>query len=57
MDLTPAQSLTFISIGASAWLMIRAGSAKRALRIKRADRCAWCGRERGRGRCPCLTRN
>jgi hypothetical protein len=53
MHLTLAQSFAAISTAAAGWLMVHAGAAKGALRIKTADRCASCGRLRSRGRCSC----
>jgi hypothetical protein len=38
------------------WLMVRAGAAKKRIRLKVAERCASCGRLRGRGPCPCTHR-
>jgi osmotically-inducible protein OsmY len=54
MHLTLAQSVAWVATGAAGWLMVRAGSAKRALGVKTASRCASCGRRReGRQRCEC----
>jgi hypothetical protein len=52
MHLTAAQSLTWISTAGAAWLMVRAGTAKRLLSVKTARRCASCGRRRN-GHKPC----
>jgi hypothetical protein len=43
------------TVGAG-WLMLRAGAAKKGIRVKVAQRCASCGRLRGRGPCPCTQR-
>jgi hypothetical protein len=43
------------TVGAG-WLMLRAGAAKKGIRVKVASRCASCGRLRGRGPCPCTQR-
>jgi hypothetical protein len=53
MHLTLAQSFAGISTAAAGWLMVRAGTAKGALQVKVADRCAACGRRRRRGLCAC----
>jgi hypothetical protein len=53
MQLTFAQSLVAVSTAAAAWLMVRAGTAKGALKIRTPDRCASCGRLRTGRSCPC----
>jgi hypothetical protein len=55
MHLTLAQSISAISTVAAAWLMVRAGTAKGALRVKEPSRCAACGRRQVRGRCLCAS--
>jgi len=51
--LTLAQAVSWVAVGAGAWAIVRAGAAKGVLRTKAGTRCAACGRERVRGRCPC----
>jgi len=53
MHLTISQLLVVASSGGAAWLMLRAGAAKRLLSVKAPNRCASCGRRRGRGLCEC----
>jgi hypothetical protein len=53
MHMTMTQSFSLVSTVAVAWVMVRLGASKGALRIKVADRCAACGRKRNHGRCPC----
>jgi len=53
MHLTLTQSLAAISTLGSGWLMVRLGAAKGALKIRQAERCAFCGRRRTHGRCSC----
>ena len=57
MHLTLAQSFAAISTAAAGWLMVRAGTAKGALTVKVADRCAACGRKRRGGLCACAGRD
>ena len=57
MHMTLAPSFVGISTAAAGGLMVRAGTAKGALQVKVADRCAACGR-RSRGRlCSCAGRD
>ena len=44
---------SWIAVLAVCWLMVWMGSAKRALEVRRHARCAACGRQLGRGPCPC----
>jgi hypothetical protein len=53
MQLTLAQAIAWIATLGGAWAIVRAGTAKGVLRAKSPIRCAACGRERVRGRCPC----
>ena len=43
--------ITTLAVG---WLMVRFGTAKKMLRIRRPERCAACGRRLGRGLCSCM---
>lgn len=51
--LTLSQSTALVSAAGAAWLMVRAGQAKKLLATKRARHCAACGRRLGRDPCPC----
>jgi hypothetical protein len=53
IHLTLSQSMASISTLAAAWLMIRAGSAKGALTLRKEPRCPSCGRRRTRRGCLC----
>ncbi|HEY2208032.1 MAG TPA: hypothetical protein VGM80_10565 [Gaiellaceae bacterium] len=53
MQLTLAQAIAWIATLGGAWAIVRAGTAKGVLKAKAPIRCAACGRERLRGRCPC----
>jgi hypothetical protein len=53
MHLTLSQLLPSASAAVAAWLMIRAGAAKRMLVMRAPSRCAACGRRRTGGRCGC----
>jgi hypothetical protein len=53
MHLTLAQLLPSASAAVAAWLMVRAGAAKRTLVVRAPSRCAACGRRRIGGRCDC----
>jgi hypothetical protein len=55
MHLTAAQAVAWVATAAAAWLMVRAGAAKGAVRVKVKSRCAACGRRRNRGLCPCTS--
>ena len=48
-----AQSIGIAASGLAAWLMLVAGSAKNAVRLRAPARCASCGRRLERGRCRC----
>ena len=53
MHMTLAQALVFTSTAATGWLMVRAGTAKKALKLRRPDRCPSCGRLRSGRSCHC----
>jgi hypothetical protein len=53
MHYTLSQSFGAISTLAAAWLMVKAGVAKRGLVVKAPKRCAACGRRRDRRTCRC----
>jgi hypothetical protein len=53
MHLTLAHSFVAISTAGAAWLMVKAGAAKKTLSVKAPGRCAACGRRLSRGRCLC----
>ena len=55
MHMTMAESFSVVSTLAVAWMMVRLGSTKGALKVKVAERCAACGRKRTHGRCPCTS--
>jgi hypothetical protein len=55
MHITFEQSFALISTAGVAWLMIRAGTAKKMLVVRTPSRCASCGRRRTRRGCPCST--
>jgi hypothetical protein len=56
MHLTLAQSVSFTATAGAAWLMVRAGTAKGALKVKARRLCPACGRRRDQNGCLC-TRN
>jgi hypothetical protein len=53
MHFTLAQSIAWIATLGGAWGIVRAGTAKGVLKAKQPIRCAACGRQGVRGRCPC----
>ena len=53
MHLTLAQSFAAISTAAAGWPMVRAGTAKGALKVHTRERCAACGRRRDSRSCHC----
>jgi hypothetical protein len=53
MHLTLTQAVDWIAVGGGAWAIVRAGAAKGVLRVKAPARCAACGRQKVRSRCPC----
>jgi hypothetical protein len=53
MHLTLAQSVSFTATAGAAWLMVRSGVAKGALKVKTHGHCPACGRRRDRNGCPC----
>jgi hypothetical protein len=54
-QLTLNQSLVLISSAGAAWMMVRAGTALRALTIRDRPRCASCGRKLTGKTCSCST--
>jgi hypothetical protein len=53
MGLTLSQLVVWIAVGAGAWLLVRGLEAKGVMRLGEPRRCAACGRQLGRGACPC----
>jgi len=53
MHFTLAQSMSATSTAVAAYLMVRAGVAKKALKIRRPARCPSCGRTRTGNGCRC----
>jgi hypothetical protein len=53
MHVTLAQVSAWVAAGGGAWAIVRAAEARGALRPKAPARCAACGRQKARGRCPC----
>jgi hypothetical protein len=53
MHVTLSQTISWVAAGGGAWAIVRAGAAKGMLRVKAPARCAACGRQRARRRCPC----
>lgn len=47
---------SWIAVLAACWLMVWMGSATRTLEVRQRGRCAACGRQLGRGPCPCSGR-
>ena len=47
----PSALITTLAVG---WLMVRFATAKKMLKVRRPERCAACGRQLGRGPCPCM---
>jgi hypothetical protein len=54
VTLTLANPSAWITTLAVGWLMVRFATAKKMLKIRRPERCAACGRQLGRGPCPCM---
>jgi len=54
-QLTLNQSLVLISSAGAAWMMVRAGTALRALTIRERPKCASCGRKLTGKTCSCST--
>ena len=54
MTLTLTNTSAWITTLAVGWMMLRFGTAKRMLKIRPPERSAACGRELGRGPCPCV---
>jgi hypothetical protein len=52
-QLTLGHSFALISSVGAAWLMVRAGTAKKLLATRAYQRCAFCGRRRTGRTCPC----
>jgi hypothetical protein len=53
MHLALTQSISFTATAAAAWLMVRSGVAKGALKVKTTKLCPACGRKRVRNGCRC----
>lgn len=53
MHATLAQAAPWFAAAGCGWAMVRAGAAKRLIKAKPPARCAACGRQKVRGRCPC----
>ena len=53
MHITLAQTVAWVATLGGAWAIVRAGSAKGVIKLKAPVRCAACGRQKVRGRCPC----
>jgi hypothetical protein len=51
MQLTAGQAMAVISC--AAWLMVRAGTAKKRLEVRTRSRCASCGRRLSGTTCSC----
>jgi hypothetical protein len=51
MQLTVPQSMAVITC--AAWLMVRAGTAKKRLEVRGRPRCASCGRRLSGATCTC----
>ena len=47
------ETLSVMSAGTAAWLMLRASIAKRAVKLRKPVRCVSCGKLRTRGSCRC----
>jgi len=54
VTLTLTNTSAWITTLAVGWLMLRFGTAKKMLKIRPPERCAACGRQPGRGPCPCM---
>jgi hypothetical protein len=53
--MTLAQAFPWVSTLAAGWLMVKIASAKGVVKVRKADRCASCGRRRDRRQCRCTT--
>jgi hypothetical protein len=53
MHITFAQTVAWVATLGGAWAIVRAGAAKGVIKLKAPVRCAACGRQKIRGRCPC----
>jgi hypothetical protein len=53
MHITLTQTVAWVATLGGAWAIVRAGAAKGVLKLKAPVRCAACGRQKIRGRCPC----
>jgi hypothetical protein len=53
MHITLAQTVAWVATVGGAWAIVRAGAAKGVIKLKAPVRCAACGRQKIRGRCPC----
>jgi hypothetical protein len=55
-QLTLGQALVFASSAGAAWLMVRAGTAKKQLHARVPSKCASCGRRLTGRTCSCALR-
>jgi hypothetical protein len=53
VHLTPEQTISLFSSAGAAFLMVRAGTAKKLLEQRARPRCASCGRRLTRSTCRC----
>jgi hypothetical protein len=53
LQLTFGQSLVMVSTAGAAWLMVRAGVAKKMVELRAPSRCAACGRRLTGKTCSC----
>jgi hypothetical protein len=53
MHITLAQTIAWVATLGGAWAIVRAGAAKGVIKLKAPVRCAACGRQKIKGRCPC----
>jgi len=50
---TLTQAADWVAVSLGAWVLVSAGAAKGALKVKAPTRCASCGRQKVWGRCLC----
>jgi hypothetical protein len=55
MHISIGETLSMMSAGAAAWLMLRASTAKGAVKLRKPQRCGSCGKLRTRGSCRCTS--
>jgi hypothetical protein len=53
MHITLAQTVAWVATLLGAWAIVRAGVAKGMIKLRPPVRCAACGRQKIRDRCPC----